>query len=391
MARAYPYDDSTDALFRPAAGRTANDFFEGWGDDDRAEPHLLCAEMSRLAYANRPVVEEALPRAGFRFVDWLGGASRVEQFAAWGADGFVAADGAGRTVVAFRGTESDRIEDLIVDLLARPRAWPDGGQVHEGFALGLSRVQGALDAALAAAGGELLVTRHSLGAALATLVAAQRRGRRPRLITFGSPRVGDARFTSLVDPGSVARFVNCCDVVARVPPEAFDEAHVEALLSELTGDQGPSRRVAIVLSRLLALGGVTAEFRHVGPPCYLDRAGRLAPAMNGNAAMSGSEPMSDEAMARDREAARQRHRERHPMPTVHWEDVRAAVIGLIRSIAAGRSLRQAVDEQRGRISFLALAGRVPLLDLADHAPVNYVSAMVCAFRPPPGGPCPARP
>jgi hypothetical protein len=87
MARIYPYDDSADALFSPAKGLGPQDYFQEWDGDDIAEPHLLCAEMSRLAYAKEEVVKEALPRVGFALKGWLGGARLKERFAAWGADG----------------------------------------------------------------------------------------------------------------------------------------------------------------------------------------------------------------------------------------------------------------------------------------------------------------
>lgn len=73
MAYVYPYDDSPDALFRPAKGLGPGAFFQDWNAADVAEPHLLCAEMSRLAYANQPVVAAALPIAEFTLVSWLGG------------------------------------------------------------------------------------------------------------------------------------------------------------------------------------------------------------------------------------------------------------------------------------------------------------------------------
>ena len=98
-------------------------------------------------------MKEALPRVGFALKGWLGGERLKERFAAWGADGFVAAGGDDRIVVAFRGTESNKPEDLIVDLRTRTIAWPSGGQVHEGFSDALSKVQKQLATALSSAAG----------------------------------------------------------------------------------------------------------------------------------------------------------------------------------------------------------------------------------------------
>ena len=66
MARIYPYDVSADALFSPAKGLGATDYFQQWDRDDIAEPHLLCAEMSRLAYAKEDVRGEGLAASRLR-------------------------------------------------------------------------------------------------------------------------------------------------------------------------------------------------------------------------------------------------------------------------------------------------------------------------------------
>ena len=73
---------------------------------------------------------------------------------------------------------------------------------------------------------ELVFTGHSLGAAVATLATSL--WPRASLFTFGSPRVGDADFAATLGSCHVERFVDCCDLVCRVPPEALGYAHVGA-------------------------------------------------------------------------------------------------------------------------------------------------------------------
>lgn len=106
------------------------------------------------------------------------------------------------------------------------------GYVHPGFcAYYNSLVQGGIDTALAdlaAAnpGLHLLFTGHSLGAAAATIAAAdvgfrlKLKSNRILLYTFGEPRVGNKVFAEYVDStvdGS-ARVVHSCDLVTNLAP-----------------------------------------------------------------------------------------------------------------------------------------------------------------------------
>jgi len=251
----WDYDSSVAALHDPGL---ADDCF-------RLAPHYappaLCAEMARLVYcSDLDRVTTALRRVGFDSPAW---------FRAAGTDAFLTKS-ADVAVLAFRGTEGpklqrlidparvqrlfqqsgmdwqetmrrlfaggvpdmqeamDRIarecQDLFTDLDALPQAWPAGGKVHRGFVGALDRVWKQVEGQLAALDMPVLYTGHSLGAALATLAA----GRRPpdTLYTFGSPRVGDAAFVGTLAKTAAYRYVNCCDVVAQVPPAVYQPAGV---------------------------------------------------------------------------------------------------------------------------------------------------------------------
>jgi hypothetical protein len=370
MACVYPYNDSAEALFRPAKGQGAADFFKGWSPADAQDDRLLCAEMSRLAYADEPVVTAALPRAGFAFTRWLGGGSSLAgRFASWGADGFVATASDGRIAIAFRGTESNRPEDLLVDLFARAKPWPSGGMVHEGFAAALAHVRPAVDAALRGAGtGPLLVTGHSLGAGLATVLAADLRARAPRLITFGSPRVGDANFAALIDPATVDRFANCCDMVARVPPEAFDQPHIAQLLTELTGNGTASGLAASALAPALSLGGLTTHVAHVGAERYIDASGTVSGAP------------TEATVKADQQQARTDYRATRPLVSVSSTTVTAALGGVVGAFTGTGGVAAAIRAAWAHLLPGVAGGTVPIRDLADHTPINYVSAVVRSFR-----------
>ncbi len=231
-----PYDATRNALFHPG---TATDFFaQGRPETDAA----LCAEMARLAYVKEtPELQSYLARAGFEFDGVLGYTRR-------GTQAFVAHDRSNTiTVVAFRGSEPDDPSDLFADAKFALTDWTDAagrslGQVHNGFADAARETERVddrdieifpelkrlIDAKIPAQ--RILLTGHSLGAALATLMASWVPA--AHLYTFGSPRVGDAAFAqSLKNPLSV-RVVNCCDIVTRIPPESvpgFEYRHVGTL------------------------------------------------------------------------------------------------------------------------------------------------------------------
>lgn len=213
MARTVPYDATRAALFRPGE---ADEFFAGWGGEDEG---ALCAEMARLVYCREAgKVERSLGAVGFGLA--------AGPFDRDGTYGWLATSRE-RSVLAFRGTESDDPTDVIDDALFRPRPWEGPGSVHLGFSRALDRVWHEVRSALARTSGRVVFTGHSLGAALATLAAALHPP--AHLYTVGSPRVGDADFAAaLGERVAATRYVNCCDLVCRVPPRPYE--HVGRLV-----------------------------------------------------------------------------------------------------------------------------------------------------------------
>lgn len=133
-------------------------------------------------------------------------------------------------LLAFRGTQADAPADLLLDAMFLPlqaKGWP--GLLHHGFAQGTAAVFPAVERWLArhADRARLLVCGHSLGAAIATLVAVRYPGPATRLVTMGSPRVGDNTFAQAFAASGVraTRVVNSLDVVTRVPPSNFIVAY----------------------------------------------------------------------------------------------------------------------------------------------------------------------
>ncbi len=184
---AIAYDPSRIALYSP--GRRDTVF-----QRDHAYSSLqLAVEAARLAYyraetldSERRRLGEALGRVAFSDLAVFGDSGT-------GAEAFAARRESDRTtLVAFRGTQPDDIRDLVTDARANLVGWPESaGRVHGGFAAAaralIPQIRGWFDSTKPDPT-TLILTGHSLGAAVATLAATI--WRPAWLVTLGSPRVG---------------------------------------------------------------------------------------------------------------------------------------------------------------------------------------------------------
>jgi hypothetical protein len=112
-----------------------------------------------------------------------------------------------------------------------PVAWKEtGGNAHEGFASAarelLPKISQFLDSNCKNRA-RLIVSGHSLGAAIAVLVSTVLRP--THLFTLGCPRVGDEEFARALDGIDGARYVNCCDLVTELPSGLAVYAHYRAM------------------------------------------------------------------------------------------------------------------------------------------------------------------
>jgi hypothetical protein len=136
----------------------------------------LSVEFARLAYigfeksdAERARLEEALGRVQFNgFVPFTDSVTGTQGFGALrSADGLA--------MLAFRGTEPQALTDLGTDLELSLTEWNEsGGRVHEGFSRAARSIFQAVTGWLQltrADRKQLILTGHSLGAAIATLYA----------------------------------------------------------------------------------------------------------------------------------------------------------------------------------------------------------------------------
>lgn len=295
------YDPTMEALLHPELSHPYGLHKQGDGWPLEA----VCAEFARLAYfhfeeeAGKRLLNQALSQAGFGaavpfdsnvplFGNWLRQKRQKlrnrdsQAFAATSLDGAL-------TILAFRGTQADRPKDLITDLTAWRSRFPRGGKVHTGFWEAYCSLHEDIEKWLGDARPKrLVVTGHSLGAAMAALMAALHE--QAELVTFGCPLVGNRDFAERFGRTAV-RYVDCTDMVTTVP-YGF-------------------------------LGYV-----HFGEMRYVDRSGVVH--------LSATA----ETMKQDRKQARQSYRR----------------------------------------TYAGVPGNVPVRSFADHAPVNYVSA-VSAMRP----------
>jgi hypothetical protein len=216
------YSADRSDLFTPA--KYATYFQQGQPRSDAA----LCAELTRLAYfqlgANcaydRRSVSFILSSVGFAESIFFESSPDPSADTTYGgARGFLAIDRKNHlAILCFRDASLASRRGPWLDRNSVLRRWDLGvGHVHSGFALALESVWPEVNTALEQVKDyRLIFTGHGLGAAIVTLAASLRRPR--ALYTFGSPRVGDREFVNMLNGVANYRYVDCCDLMARLSP-----------------------------------------------------------------------------------------------------------------------------------------------------------------------------
>jgi len=193
----------------------------------------LCAWMALLAYCDvgtsfafdQVKIAAKLAPLGFQPLKFAESKDHTKK---GGTHCFVAINDARKenreAVVVFRGTNKDDPRNVLDDVEPQLVAWRGPGKVFEGFKDAFEEVADELLPVIQSIDYKLLFTGHSLGAALATLLAAVRNP--SALYTIGSPRAGDQEFVASLRAVKSSRYVDCCDIVTTLPPPQLGHAHV---------------------------------------------------------------------------------------------------------------------------------------------------------------------
>lgn len=130
-------------------------------------------------------------------------------------------------IVSWRGTEVDKLSDIVADGSFRPTPCPDiisGGRGHKGFLdaykLAVNKFDENFNVDIPKLGRDrdLFITGHSLGGALTLIQAAVLKSYNPLIYTYGMPRIFSASTISQLDEVTHFRHVNDSDSVTSVPP-----------------------------------------------------------------------------------------------------------------------------------------------------------------------------
>ena len=223
------------------------DAFAGLGAT--ADLHIGTARalmwLSQLAYETEEPAKVASVLA-----DWgLRGGSIAAPPGATGLGSSVRGIGArcpAATVVAVAGTDPLVLGDLMTDLAIRLS--PDG--IHTGFRAAAELLLPAVVDVVRAAATPVLIAGHSLGGAIAAVVAQRlaEAGRAPVAVyTYGMPRPGGAAFMGAYGDAlgmRTFRLVHGDDSVASLPPSEIGYRHVGRLLRAPSGGRFDSARLS---------------------------------------------------------------------------------------------------------------------------------------------------
>ena len=186
---------------------------------DIKQKSLLFAKLAADAYGKKAVVTKAVKEHGFtktKFYD--NGGAQAYRF-----------ESKTDVVVACRGTQPTEFNDLKADLKAFPVKSETVSRVHRGFKAEVDELWPMVKPDIETTNKKLWFCGHSLGAAMATIMASRCHLRWEftnveALFTYGSPRVGWPGYVKSLKLTHY-RWQNNNDIVTRVPLRIMGYRH----------------------------------------------------------------------------------------------------------------------------------------------------------------------
>jgi|GEM_PF-1710499 len=189
------------------------------------ENAAIMADFCNLAYFEPNFIKRQLSERGYASFKWIGSENSDTQVFLTQKDGY--------QIICFRGTES--LKDVITDLrVNKTVAFGGIGKVHAGFHNAVDDVYKKIDLAINK-NRKVIVTGHSLGGALAQLVAHRlvlNNYNVSGIYTYGSPRVGNSDFKNEYDARLAKQtylHINNKDLVTNIPFEILGYRHLGTL------------------------------------------------------------------------------------------------------------------------------------------------------------------
>lgn len=187
-----------------------------WNEEkDFSEKALFFAECSKVAYNQNRDISQFFGDRGYRSMIIQSGKNLQAVIAYNDKD----------LIVSFQGTND--WQDVIVDAKAIKVKRDRLGKVHDGFIDAWEdlkpSIMVAIDTITETGDKSIFVCGHSLGGALAALCSASIQSVKGRSVercwTFGMPRVGNSTWKETFKRLGIdmVRFVNCQDIVTKVP------------------------------------------------------------------------------------------------------------------------------------------------------------------------------
>jgi triacylglycerol lipase len=180
---------------------------------------LLFAKLAADSYAKESIVKELGQILGF---------TSVKFYNLKGAQAY-RFENETDIVIACRGTQPDQFNDLSADLKAFPVKAETCSRVHRGFKAEVDELWPEVSNDLQHVHKELWFCGHSLGAAMATIMASRCYldwgfPDPQELYTYGSPRVGWPGYVDSLKVKHI-RWQNNNDIVTRVPLRIMNYKH----------------------------------------------------------------------------------------------------------------------------------------------------------------------